>query len=346
MKRVSARLAILAASAALAGCVGPNFVPPIPATAESRSFLDTGAPTRSPVPILAGTSSAVTEAQWWRIFRDPKLTQLEARVADENLDVRTATLRVAESRSQVASTAAAALPTLSANANDYHEAFSANSLFKLVPIQALSGGSSGSTSSANQIITGFKQLHRRLRRLVGARPLGPHRPPDRGGRCAVPRHGGDASQHAGLDLRRAGARLRHAARDPGAAAHRARQSEGRGGDPPDHQGAAVERSRHRARCRERRLAGRIGARADSAAPVAGGQRDQHDQPAARPAAAGPVAGADRPARDPAEPAGGADRPALGAGTPPPRHPHGRGQPACRHRQHRRRRGGVLPERPT
>ena len=155
MKRVSARLAILAASAALAGCVGPNFVPPIPATAESRSFLDTGAPTRSPVPILAGTSSAVTEAQWWRIFRDPKLTQLEARVADENLDVRTATLRVAESRSQVASTAAAALPTLSANANDYHEAFSANSLFKLVPIQALSGGSSGSTSSANQIITGF-----------------------------------------------------------------------------------------------------------------------------------------------------------------------------------------------
>ena len=158
MRRVSATMAILAAASATAGCVGPNFVPPIPVTADSRNFLDTGKAVRSPIPVLAGTSSAVTEAQWWRIFRDPKLTQLEARVAEENLDVRTATLRVAESRAQVASTAAAALPTLNGTANDYHEAFSQNSLFKLIPIQALSGGSGtggGSTSSANQIITGF-----------------------------------------------------------------------------------------------------------------------------------------------------------------------------------------------
>ena len=150
-------MAVLAAAAAMAGCVGPNFVPPIPATADSRNFLDTGKAVRSPVPVLAGTSSAVTEAQWWRIFRDPELSRLEARVLDENLDVRTATLRVAESRAQVASTAAAALPTVNGTASDYREAFSQNSVFKLVPIQSLtsSSGSSSSSSSASQITTGF-----------------------------------------------------------------------------------------------------------------------------------------------------------------------------------------------
>ena len=151
--RVGAWIAVLATAAATAGCVGPNFVPPIPATADARNFLDTAQPVRSPIPVLAGTSSAVTEAQWWRIFRDPKLTALEARVAEENLDVKTATLRVAESRAQVASTAAAALPTLSGTASDYREQFSGNSLFKLIPIQALSGGSG--TTGTNQIMTGF-----------------------------------------------------------------------------------------------------------------------------------------------------------------------------------------------
>lgn len=140
-------------AALLAGCVvGPNFAPPVPATAESRNFLDTGKPATSPVPVLAGTSSAPTDAQWWRIFRDPILSRLEARVADENLDVRTATLRVAESRAQRASTASAALPTLNGTASDYREAFSKNSVFKLIP---LTSSGSGGSSSASQINTGF-----------------------------------------------------------------------------------------------------------------------------------------------------------------------------------------------
>ena len=92
--------------------------------------------------------------RWWRTFRDAELTKLESRVADENLDVRTATLRLAESRAQRASTAAAELPTLSGNASDYREQFSGNSLFKLIPIQTLSGGSTGG-SGGNQILTGF-----------------------------------------------------------------------------------------------------------------------------------------------------------------------------------------------
>ncbi len=156
MRRVTAAVAILASAVATAGCVGPNFVPPIPVTANSRNFLDTGKAVRSPVPVLAGTSSAVTEAQWWQIFHDPELTRLEARVLDENLDVKTATLRVAESRAQVASTAAAALPTLNGTASDYREAFSQNSLFKLIPITSLGSAGGGTSSSSNQqIFTGF-----------------------------------------------------------------------------------------------------------------------------------------------------------------------------------------------
>ena len=145
------------AAALLAGCVGPNFAPPVPVTAESRNFLDTGKPVASPVKVLDGASGAPTDVRWWHTFRDPELSKLEARVADENLDVRTATLRLAESRAQRASTAAAELPTLGGNASDYREAFSKNSLFKLIPLTSLGGtsGSSTSGSGINQINTGF-----------------------------------------------------------------------------------------------------------------------------------------------------------------------------------------------
>ena len=149
------RIALAACTlASLAGCVGPNFAPPVPVTASSADFLDTGKSTASPVNVLAGASSAPTEVQWWHTFHDAELSRLEARVADQNLDVKTATLRLAESRAQRAQTAAAELPTLNGNASDYREAFSKNSLFKLLPPGVISGGSNGS-SSTSQINTGF-----------------------------------------------------------------------------------------------------------------------------------------------------------------------------------------------
>lgn len=133
----------------LAACVvGPNYTPAIPAFVASHNFLDTGKATATPLPALSGTSTAPVEVDWWRTFRDPTLARLEERIAAENLDVQTATLRVAQSRAQVAATSAAALPTVNGIASDYREAYSQNSLFKLVPIP----GGSGSTS---QINTGF-----------------------------------------------------------------------------------------------------------------------------------------------------------------------------------------------
>ncbi len=166
MIRIPRVMAAVALPAVLTGCVlGPDFKPPVPVTADSRSFLDTGKPALAPVSVLDGTSDAPTNAEWWRIFRDPVLTRLEARVADENLDVRTATLRVAQSRAQVASTASAQLPTLNANASDYREQFSANSIFKLIPLTgagSTTGGSTtggattgGATTGTSQVLTGF-----------------------------------------------------------------------------------------------------------------------------------------------------------------------------------------------
>src|SRR5262249_39798987 len=40
------------------------------------------------------------DPSWWAVFRDPILTDLERRFAAENLDVQTATIRLAESRFQ------------------------------------------------------------------------------------------------------------------------------------------------------------------------------------------------------------------------------------------------------
>ncbi len=149
----------------LAGCVGPNFVPPVPVTAGSRNFLDTGGAVRTPVAVLPGTSGAPSNVEWWAIFKDPELSKLESRVADRNLDVRTATLRIAQSRANVASTASQALPTLSGTFSDYRQQFSQNGLFSLIPLQSLgslgggaaggAGGLGADLSQANRITNGF-----------------------------------------------------------------------------------------------------------------------------------------------------------------------------------------------
>ena len=132
MKAHSLVLAV-GSALALAGCnVGPNFSTPDPLL-PATSYLDTGKGVASPVSVTAGTTSAPTDAEWWRIFHDPILSSLEARVADENLDVRTATLRLAESRAQRGVTAAAALPTVDGTFQYQRELFSQNGLVSLIP---------------------------------------------------------------------------------------------------------------------------------------------------------------------------------------------------------------------
>jgi NodT family efflux transporter outer membrane factor (OMF) lipoprotein len=66
------------------------------------------------------------------VFRDPILTDLERRVAAANLDVRTATIRLAESRFQRGVAAAAELPSLNGDAKYTRELYSQNGIVSLL----------------------------------------------------------------------------------------------------------------------------------------------------------------------------------------------------------------------
>ncbi|TPV98104.1 MAG: Outer membrane protein OprM [Beijerinckiaceae bacterium] len=125
---LAAALALLA----LCGCVpvGPDFVPP-DSMLPSVSFLG------KPEPAIAGASLAPSDLsgvdpKWWGVFRDPVLTSLAEHVADANLDVRTATLRLAESRFQRGVTASAEFPAINGNASYQRELFSQNGVLSLV----------------------------------------------------------------------------------------------------------------------------------------------------------------------------------------------------------------------
>ena len=127
-RRTLARFVALAAAlASLAGCnVGPDFAPPDPGL-PNDAFSARGA--RG---VLAPPNPT-----WWEAFRDPVLTELEARVAAANLDVKTATIRLAESRFQRGVAASALLPSVNADAKYQYELYSQNGvaglLTKLVP---------------------------------------------------------------------------------------------------------------------------------------------------------------------------------------------------------------------
>ena len=114
-----------------AGCVsvGPDFEAPDPFL-PSVSFIGKPGPlvpNRAPA---KGDVSPVDPA-WWTAFRDPILTSLEGRVAAANLDVNSATLKLAESRSQLGVVASAALPAINGDASYQRELFSQNGLVSL-----------------------------------------------------------------------------------------------------------------------------------------------------------------------------------------------------------------------
>ncbi len=138
----------------LLGCtVGPDFVAPLPQMVDSKSFLDTGVPAKTPLPVLKGTTPVEPDVEWWRAFRDPILSRLEARVADENLDVKTATFRLAESRAQFGTAAAAALPTVNGTGYVYREQYSQNGLASLVTSGLNNSSGAGGAGSSLSGIT-------------------------------------------------------------------------------------------------------------------------------------------------------------------------------------------------
>jgi len=134
----------------LAGCaVGPDFVQPDAALPQESFYGDKGQPAS------LSLGPAPTDPMWWKVFRDPVLTSLEQRVAAANLDVQTATLRLAESRFQRGVTASAQLPTINGDGKYTRELYSQNGIISL--LSGLAGPSAGNITpgAINEYNVGF-----------------------------------------------------------------------------------------------------------------------------------------------------------------------------------------------
>ncbi len=130
----------------LAGCaVGPDFKPP---TAATPTAWLTGHPPPTPAEHSVPVAEPIDPA-WWSLFNDPELTRLVNLVAEQNLDVRIATIRLAESRAQRGTVASRMFPTLDGNGSYTREKPSAKGIFSAFGSPAASGFASGAGAGAS-----------------------------------------------------------------------------------------------------------------------------------------------------------------------------------------------------
>jgi NodT family efflux transporter outer membrane factor (OMF) lipoprotein len=118
---------------ALAGCVsvGPDFAAPDPFL-PSISFVGKAGPrVLNHARASAKGDASPVDPAWWTAFRDPILTSLAERVAAANLDVTSATVKLAESRAQLGVVASAALPAINTDASYQRELLSQNGVISL-----------------------------------------------------------------------------------------------------------------------------------------------------------------------------------------------------------------------
>jgi NodT family efflux transporter outer membrane factor (OMF) lipoprotein len=123
VKKLSTVAALSCAFALTACSVGPDFLRPDPALPQRRFSSGAAAAPENAALSRAAALEPVDPA-WWRVFHDATLTSLVRRVADANLDVKTATVRLAESRFQRGAVASAQLPGLNGSAGYQHQKLS------------------------------------------------------------------------------------------------------------------------------------------------------------------------------------------------------------------------------
>jgi NodT family efflux transporter outer membrane factor (OMF) lipoprotein len=132
-----------AAVMALGGCtVGPNFH--APAWASPASWF--AGPKEQVPPERSMPVVAPIDPDWWNLFHDAELTALEHHVAAENLDVRAATTRLAESRAQLGVARSAEFPTFNANGSYEREKPSNVGIFAASPNAVGANGAEGNTT--------------------------------------------------------------------------------------------------------------------------------------------------------------------------------------------------------
>ena len=122
MRRIRAAVLLvpMAAAMLLAGCkpVGPNYSKPT--FTAPPAYKETGASSVVPPPNPQGgqwspahPSDGMLKGNWWEIYKDPKLNQLEERVTTTNVQLKQAFENYLSARDQVAAARANFYPTIS-----------------------------------------------------------------------------------------------------------------------------------------------------------------------------------------------------------------------------------------
>jgi len=120
----------LAVGFLVGGCaVGPNFESP---SAWSPLSWFRSTKTERPTAKISMAVAEPVDVAWWEVLHDPELNSLMRRVWGENLDVRTAELRLAEARSERGVTQAGLYPTANANASYTRERPSTQGVLSLL----------------------------------------------------------------------------------------------------------------------------------------------------------------------------------------------------------------------
>ncbi len=115
---------VLLCAASLAGCmVGPDFMKPDNGLHEAVL-----SPRQTP-PSAIQTSAAAIPSQWWRLFNDAMLAELQSRAQAGNLDLQMASERIEQSRAQLGIAASELLPNVGAGASYAREGLSEHGKF-------------------------------------------------------------------------------------------------------------------------------------------------------------------------------------------------------------------------
>jgi NodT family efflux transporter outer membrane factor (OMF) lipoprotein len=130
------------AAVLLGGCtLGPNFTAP-----NWSGPGDWFGKSKPRAPVSQTVEAPIVDPNWWTLFKDPTLTALERRVAEENLDMAIAALRIEESRAQYDVAVSAGLPSIHAAASYTRQKASNVGVFANAPNALGASGISGSTA--------------------------------------------------------------------------------------------------------------------------------------------------------------------------------------------------------
>ncbi len=110
--RWGARLTALAAASLLNGCmVGPKYIKPITPTFQAPDAYKENDPNWQP----AAPADATIRADWWQLFSDSELNDLEAKIDIQNQTLKIYEARFREARDQIGVNNASRFPTLTSS---------------------------------------------------------------------------------------------------------------------------------------------------------------------------------------------------------------------------------------